>query len=263
MRFFPQLWTGATAQYPIIRRRIVRTVVNSFLAGAADKALDGGERRLEWDIAASGLTNAERDQLQALFDEVEGRLRTFTFMDPMQNLLLSTDDLTADSWTRGPLLQLTSGLADPEGGTKATQVVNTGAAAQRITQAISGFAGFQYCFSLWIRSAVSTQVALLRFAGGQIHSSIYGVTSLWNRICLSGKLTSAAESIEHGCELQPGVSVELFGSQLEAQVGPSGYKRRLEESAVITNARFRDDQLSFTAHGPNNHSVAFGITATV
>jgi hypothetical protein len=263
MRFFPQLWTGASGQYPLVRRRITRTVTNTLMSGWQRKSIDAGERRVEWDLVATGLTTTERDELQNLFDDVEGRLETFTFLDPMQNLFLWSEDLTASAWLRGPLLQFTGNMPDPFDETRSVRISNVGAAAQQVTQSIGGPAWYQYCLSMWARTDAATDLTLLRFANGNTDSSVLHVTTNWNRLCFSGKLNSTSEGVVHGIELPAGATVEIFGIQLEPQVGASGYKRRGGETAVFDKCRFREDHLTFTAEGPNEYSTSLGIMANL
>ena len=70
------------------------------------------------------MANATR--LISLYSDVEGRLGSFTFLDPTDNLLLWSEDLTQTAWESNSLLTITAGVADPKGGTSANQIANTG-----------------------------------------------------------------------------------------------------------------------------------------
>jgi hypothetical protein len=119
MLYFPQLSTGAVAQYPLIKRRVYRTVTNRLADGRRIRLSDAAAQRVEWEIAFEALSDAERRQLEQFFASAEGRLREFTFLDPAGNLLAYSEELTAGAWTRGPLLTLVQGMADPLGGSAA------------------------------------------------------------------------------------------------------------------------------------------------
>jgi len=76
---------------------------------------------------------------------------------------------------------------------------------------------------------------------------------------LSGKFGGSEESITFGIELGAGGSADLFGMQVEAQAGASGYKKTLSAGGVYPAARFLDDNLAVTADGPGQHSCKVRI----
>ena len=71
MKYFPQLESGATVQYPLRKIRRQRCVVNSHLDGRLRKLLDALETQVEWELALTGLTSLERGNLETLFQEME------------------------------------------------------------------------------------------------------------------------------------------------------------------------------------------------
>ena len=166
MLYFPQLDSGASVQYPFVKRRIFRTVVNTLADGSAAKLLDPGATMVAWELQFASLSGAERARLEGFFHAVEGRLGSFTLLDPTENLLLWSGDLDAGVWTAGPQLSVTGGIADPGGGTSATHLANTGAADQSITQSIEAPGWYCYCFSVYARSSATGRLTLFRSAGG-------------------------------------------------------------------------------------------------
>jgi hypothetical protein len=66
MLYFPQLSTGSLAQYPIQKRRVMRTVVNQAADGNQYKLADAKAEAVEWTLKFQTLTGAERDALIAL-----------------------------------------------------------------------------------------------------------------------------------------------------------------------------------------------------
>ena len=86
---------------------------------------------------------------------VEGAARrAFTFLDPTDNLLCWSEKLDESVWERNSLLTITAGIADPNGGTNATRVSNTGSGALSIQQTVNGPGWFQYAFGVQARSDV-------------------------------------------------------------------------------------------------------------
>lgn len=261
MIFFPQLETGAAGQFPVRRRGVSRTVVNRAADGSEVKLEDPGAARVEWTVTSAELTAAEWDAISSMLAEVEGSLATFTFLDPLDNLLEQSQAFEASAWTRDPFIALVGGIADPLSGTGGTQVTNSGLAVQRISQPIDGHGAFQYCFSVWARSPLATEVKLFRSADGAVAET--GVTAIgnWRRISSSGKLVSIGESMTVGIEFPAGSTVEIFGAQLEAQLGASAYKRTLGQAGVYTEARFSEDRVIVTATGLSQFGTTLKITA--
>src|SRR5579863_3831656 len=124
MFYFPQLSTGAIGQYPIQKRRLTRTVTNEATDGVMFKLVDTNAVAVEWTLQFTTMSDDESNALALLFNNVEGQLGSFTFLDPTDNLLLWSEDLTQPAWSANSLLTITGGVADPNGGTSATQLSN-------------------------------------------------------------------------------------------------------------------------------------------
>ena len=259
MQVFPQLSSGAVTQWPIRRNRVSRTVVNESMDGTRIKLGDSGADSMEWDLQFSAITDSERNALWQLFENCEGRLGSFTFLDPADNLLSWSEKLDEPVWSANALLTISSGIADPEGGTQATRLVNTSGGALRIEQIVDGPARLHYAFSVQARSAAPTPLTVYRQATADLVSSVVDVDSQWKRYLLSGSFTSTDESLVFGLELGAGHTVDVYGMQVEAQTGGSNYKKTFSRSGVYPEARFADDVLSVTADGPNRHSCSVRI----
>src|SRR6266545_360366 len=134
MTVYPQLATGALVQYPLHKTTLRRTIVNSRLDGTLEKLADSGAAYVRWTLAYRGLTDAEWEQLDQLFRYAEGRLRTFLFLDPLDNLLKFSDDLLQATWSGDPNVEIGSATTDPLGGGAARSLNNQSAAIGRIHQ---------------------------------------------------------------------------------------------------------------------------------
>ncbi len=115
--YFPQLTSGALAQYPIKKTRLVRTIKNVLPDGSMVLLADPGGARLLWQMAYTSLSTVDVGALQAHFEACVGPYHAFTFIDPTDNMLVSSFDLTATGWQTSSLIQLSAGMADPDGGT--------------------------------------------------------------------------------------------------------------------------------------------------
>ena len=112
MLVFPQLVTGASALYPVTRRSIQRTVVNTLGDGSTVVFADPDAAAAQWELHASGMRLAEWNAIQALFLATSGMWQTFTFLDPAGNLLSDSETLSGGAWTNGGLIELTSAVAE-------------------------------------------------------------------------------------------------------------------------------------------------------
>jgi hypothetical protein len=261
MLHFPQLSSGALAQYPFSKRRTSRTVANAHPDGSTSKLLDSSFDLVKWQLVFSELTTEERNALESFFEAAEGRLEEFTFLDPTNNLLLWSEDLTASAWVKDPMLQLTGSIQDPEGTTRATGIGNTGGTSQRIQQAISAPAWFRYCFSFYARSDQPVNVSLLRSTTTAEDRVTIVSGPNWRRLVQSGNSQSGEEAISFGIELEAGSSVEVYGMQVEAQPNPSTYRKTTTRSGVYQKCRFDSDKLQMAADGPEQHSCSVWLMA--
>jgi hypothetical protein len=259
MLYFPQLVTGSVAQYPLRRERSLRTVVNEVSDGRAVKFGDPDAETVEWRLHLAGLTDAELAAIEDLFQDCEGRLGTFTFLDPADNLLSWSEALTESIWQKGPLVELTESIQDPLGTDRATRIHNGNQTSQAVEQTLPVTASFTYAFSLYARSDQATTLTLNATAASAADSDSFPVTSSWRRCVLSTQLGSADEAVSFGVEIPSGASVDVFGLQVEAQPGASAYKRTATRGGVYTKARFTEDVLTVTTEGAEQNSLVVRI----
>ena len=166
MLVFPQLATGAAALYPVTRRNVTRTVVNALGDGSTVVFGDPDAGMREWELRATGLTLNEWTAIDTLFQAVAGRFATFTFLDPFGNLLLRSEEFGDPAWDNSALIQLTPGVGDPLGTTRATQVVNAGSAAGAMAQTLAVPGNFRYTLSVWAKTTGVSNVTLSATTSG-------------------------------------------------------------------------------------------------
>jgi hypothetical protein len=241
MLTYPQLATGALAQFPLRKRRRSRTVVNAAAGGSRIAYSDPAGATVEWQLAYTDLSDAELAALQAFHAAAEGSLNGFTFVDPTANLLAWSEDLGHAAWSRDPMLSATA-------GTDCWHLANAGAAAQSIRQTLSAPDEYLYCFGVWVRSAQPATVTLT--IGAQRGALTVGDS--WTRIWRAGR------GVVFGIELPAGAAVDVRGPQVEAQAAPSQYKISTT-GGVYENARLRDDAFCFTTTDLNRHSTTVNI----
>jgi hypothetical protein len=255
MTTYPQLETGALSQFPVQKNRRPRTVVNEASDGSTIKLTDPPGAVTEWVLTYAELSDTEATALLGFFAAVEGTLNGFTFLDPAGNLLAWSDQLTEAVWQIDPLLGLTGGKADPEGGTLGWQLSNIGAAGQGVGQTLAVPGAYQYCLSAYVRAATAASVGLT--AGSQAVQR--AVTSEWTRISWTSNGDAQATSVRFGIEVGAGEVVEVYGLQVEAQAAASGYKASTL-GGVYEGAHLGDDVLTITSTDANRHSCKVKIT---
>lgn len=260
MLYYPQLTSGSISQYPLSRINRRRTVRNVLADGSDLRTEDEGADQVTWDLNYTHLTTAEYATIEQLFEAVEGRLGTFTFTDPSDNLLTWSEDFAQSAWTSDPLIQIAGGSDGPVGVKNAVQLTNTAQAAQRLGQTIASPSWFQYCFSAYLRSDVPCTVQLIVSSpSGQLRRAFTAGPS-WTRAVSSVLLSGTQDDgVYVGLELPTGCRVIMYGPQIEAQAGAGPYKKTTDLAGIYTNSRFDSDSLTLTTTGPNQHSCSVRI----
>jgi hypothetical protein len=259
MLVFPQLSTGASSLYPLTKTTRQRTVVNTLGDGSVVVSADPDAANLGWEMRAKGLTLAEWSAIEALFQAASGMWQTFTFLDPEGNLLAESGDFGASAWTNGALMTLTTGATDPYGTTRATAVTNASETTGAIAQTLAVPGNFQYCLSVWARTASGTSVTLSLSTAGSTATKTFALGTQWTRVSLSANLGQITESVTFSVQITSAGSIDLFGMQVEAQRGPSDYKQTGTNGGVYANARFGGDTITVTAQGTDVYDAVIQI----
>jgi hypothetical protein len=264
--FFPQLASGALAQYPIQKTRAVPTIRNVLPDGNLILAsgLDFNPRssRMAFQLTYTDLDITDMQALKAHFQACLGPFRAFTFVDPTDNMLVSSSDLSAASWQRGAI-QIISGAVDPDGGNQASILTNVSQASQQIVQTLAVPANYQYCLSAYIASAQPQTVTLSRTGTKTSNSTTLAIGPTWTRVVSSGRLNDAGTSLTSGVILMPGQQVTVYGIQLEAQLQPSRYRATGNTGGVYASAHWAVNELAVVAQAPNLFATSFSIETTV
>lgn len=259
--YFPQLSTGCIGQYPITRRSGRRTVVNVLADESEIRMPDAGAAAVRWQLSYTNLTRDEISALQSLFESTSGRWQSFTFLDPTDNLLNFSEDVSQPCWESDPLLAMNAASIDPFGGAGAWRMTNTAQSTQAMRQWVPVPGWYQYCFTVYLRADKTSPVELYSEDGSEeLITSAMADTS-WKRIQHSFRMTSTAERLACGIRLAAGQSVFAFGCQLEAQLGSGGYKKTRDQAGIYDGARFDQDDLQAAATGANQYACTVQIVS--
>jgi len=262
MLYFPQLLTGAMAQYPLKRKRVGRVALNVSPGGEEVKLWDPEDERLEWELHLSGLTDAEWGAIEGLFHACEGSLQAFCFLDPTSNLLAWSGDLSRTVWRRDAQLAVSSGSPDPFGGNQATRLVNTGQTEQTLSQALDVPAGFHHCFSIYVRGA-GGRVRLRQWSSSRSTATEFELRNSWRRISHSATLGGSETRVHFGVVVPAGGSVDVYGPQVEPHRGASDYKETRERGGIYPNTRFASDELRVRSEGVDSHASVIRIATSL
>ncbi len=260
--FFPQLSSGAVAQYPIRKTRIARTVRNILLDGSEITYPDIGAAQLVWQLGYTALSLQDLDALTTHFNNCQGRLQPFTFIDPTDNMLGNSANLMGPLWQTASSIQVGANIADPIGGTAAFSATNNGQVSQQIAQTVLVPSGYQFCFSIYVQSAQPAPLELIRSGPTNQQATNVMAGVQWTRVISSGVLADQGSSLKVAVNLMPGQKIFLYGPQLEAQATPSRYRPTVH-GGVYANAHWGVDELPISADAPNLFSTAFTIGAAI
>jgi hypothetical protein len=261
MTVFPQLSSGAVAQFPFQRELRQRTLSNRSADGTDIRVADVDFHERVWEIAFNGLSDAEWQHLADMFRAVEGRLREFLFLEPAANLLSWSEQFSNAVWVKGAGLVVTGGQSDPAGGSAATRLTGGGSAGF-LRQTLAIPAAFHYNASVWARTTATAAKLRVSDTGGLLVETSFDGSNVWKRYSVGSHLSSLSELTDYSIVVPAAASVDVYGPQLEAQPSASLYKRTLKQAGVYPRARFDMDVLADRATGVDQHSGVIRISWT-
>jgi hypothetical protein len=218
---------------------------------------------MAWQFSYTNLPPNDLAALQDHFSACSGPVHAFTLIDPTENMLVSSSDLSGAPWQYSPLITFAPNAADPNGATSAFTVTNTGEASQEITQTLAVPSGYQYCFSLYAVSAQPASLSLVRRGPSTQDVLQTPIGPSWSRLVSSGRLSDSGTSLTIGISLAPGQLLTIFGPQLEPQLAPSPYRPATQRGGVYANAHWAEERLTVTADAPDLFSTSFTIEAAI
>lgn len=261
--FFPQLSSGAIAQYPIQKTKMSRTVRNVMQDGSVISYADPDGARLIWQLGYTALPLRDIGLLIAHFNACQGRLHAFTFIDPTDNMVTNSSNLLSLPWQCSNLIQVAGNRADPTGGSSAFTVTNNGQTNQTFSQTLAVPSGYQYCFSVYVLSAEPAPIELIRIGSTSQDITTAMTDSQWTRVISSGTLSDQGTTLTVAVSLAPGQQIAIYGPQLEPQILPSRYRPTGVWGGVYQNAHWGVDELPLSADEPDLFSTAFTIETAI
>jgi hypothetical protein len=246
MNWFPQLGSGALAQYPLNRNRQWRAIMNTLESGETITLQDAPGGWIEWRLRYEELTDAEVANLTGFFETSRGEAGSFGFVDPFANLLGWSEDLAKPDWQKG-LLAVSGPAGDPLGTQRGWTVQNGNGAEQALSQTLSIPGEYAACFSAYVRSDSAGTVGIARDS----NRVNVPVGPQWKRIQVSGGAAAGATASTFSIVLSAGSTLLVFGLQVEVQPWPSIYRLTGAASGILEETRFEGGELKVihTARG--------------
>jgi hypothetical protein len=131
-----------------------------------------------------------------------------------------------------------------------------------VAQVLDVPGNFQYSISVWARTQGGSNATLTALTTGASANSPIQLDGTWKRFSFTIDLSLMTDSVTFGVALDAGASVDLFGMQVDAQTGPSDYKRTGEGGGVYSRARFSSDSVTIKAQGTDVYDAVVRILAT-
>lgn len=260
---YPQLASGAVAQYSIQRVRRSGAARIDTPGGASIQGPASGAQSVEWLIGYRGMTGAEAGELRALFEQCRGRLGTFLFVDPLANLLSSSEELAASLWQKQAGVVVSAGGWDAGIRGRIHTMTNGGGSEAGVAQSVGVDRARQYAFSGYVRSAVGASVVFRASAGAEAVQAVESAAGVWKRVYLPVRFAAEGTGLTCGVSVSGGASVEVCGLQLEAQPAPGVYKPSAIAGGVFPEARFGMDELLITAEDQDRFRADVTIYAEI
>jgi hypothetical protein len=258
MSTYPQIGQGTVSQFPLRRTRNWRAITNQLESGEQFIVPDAQGGQIEWYLRYADLSDPETVSLNNLFTASFGSYGSFTFIDPLANLLGWSEDFSKPDWQLSLLTQ-SPGAADPLGTQRASSLANGTTGALQLSQSLGISGDFVTCFSAWVYASAAGTVTLQR-DGSQITSP---VGPQWTRVYLSGTGTPGATSSTFSIGIPAGETVSVFGPQVEAQPFPSIYRQSTTALGIYEETYFANDDMTMASTAPGLSSCSIKLISRV
>lgn len=257
MLAFPVLRTGCLAQQGVRRQRSWRMRRNELPNGSTVHAEDSAERWTRWELPLTDLTQVECDELLDLFSSTRGRLDSFVFADPLANTLAWSEDLLQPTWQKDALLEIEkTGTSD---GVAVHRLSHTAGTMQGVKQGLMLPGSFPVCWHAAARGSGSFQLRVTR--GSEARSVGVELSGQWQRLVVNGPLAAGLSTTTFEVLTGTGAVAEISELQVDVQANPSAYRPSSDQNGVYPTTRFDQDELRWTALGPDRYAMKVRLGA--
>jgi hypothetical protein len=253
MIVFPALQSHAIVQLPTQCTTNVRVAEVKTVSNHSHSYVDATHKYKAWNLVFRHLNDVERATLTNFYLAAEGRLRTFRFLSPFENLHRHSDLMLA-YWTADPQLLIQGSQTDAFGSLSAIRISNPTASAGRFVQLLDAPGWFRYTSSLYVSGS---QLDCRLYAASVNESTGTKLTGGmgWTRTSVTFSGLSSSLSLQAGIEIGPFSEVTICGPQLEVSAAPSTYKQTDHRNGIYVHCRFDNDTLTWESEAVNSHST--------
>ncbi len=248
--------------YPLAREARYTTRVNQMVDSSEYRATELATPLFRWQLNLAPLEDSDLADLQSFFLARGGPYESYVFLDPLDNLLQWSEDFSQAAWqkTSPAELQITPGGVDPLGGNAAQVLSNTGAGSNAVRQFLAAPpAGITFTGSVWLKASGASVTLRLTDSAAEVFSRTVTPGPQWLRFHLTATFAGSGPQVGWEIEIPAGVSVQVFGAQMVAAAGPSGYTRTTTVSGFHPNCRFETETFAHRVLGPNVNEVRLAI----
>ncbi len=253
--YFPVLRSGVAVQYPVSRMEEFWLAEVETPGGAVWRSATGRRPVRRWLLELEEISDEEATALEALYEACRGGWETFSFADPLGNLLSWSEDVSRPVWEKSPGVAVSR--AGGEAGAAEFLVVNSSGAAGRIWQALDLAPGAAICFSCEIQGSPGQEASILA-AGAERRILADGA---WKAAHVTG--VSAGGPQQVGLELPAGAALRIRSLQAETQVAPSDYQPTYETGGIFPKTRFAQDGLRIVSMAPGRNRARITLESVV
>lgn len=253
--YFPVLRSGVAVQYPLSRVEEFWLAEAEAPGGAWWRAATGRRPVRRWRIELDEISDEEAAALAAFYEACRGGWETFSFAEPMGNLLSWSEDLARPEWGKSPGISVSR--AGGEAGAAEFVVVNGSGATGRLWQELDLAPGAAVCFSCEIQGSPGQEAAIL--AAGALRR--VAAEGAWRAAHVSGVSAGGPQLV--GLELPPGAAVRVRCLQAETQIAPSEYRPTYEIGGIFPRTRFAQDGLCIISVAPGRSRAKITLESVV
>lgn len=251
--YFPQI-AGVTTSLPYAESLAFNTrTTDNEAAGKRFASSRVPDPVRQFGVVFDNINATGRDELEAFFDAMKGRLNAFQFLNPGGNLIQRSEDFSHASWTKSNV-SVGAAQADPNGGSNGYRL--TGSASDSYIRSeflpdgdaltVANGDALTFTASVWFKAVSAPHdLAIAFYHSGGTATKLVPITLAWQRFWFTWTAdTDNALSVQIGGSSTWGssVAVDVYGPQVAPLPGPGGYHPTPAGYGLFPQCRFVRDE---------------------
>lgn len=253
--YFPVLRSGVAVQYPLSRAEEFWLAEVEAPGGFLWRSPAGRPPLRRWRLVLDEISDEEASALESFYEACRGGWETFSFADPMGNLLAWSEDPSRPAWGRSPGVSVSR--AGGDAGAAEFLVVNSSGAAGLLWQDLDLAPGAAVCFSCEIQGAPGQEAAIV--AAGTRRPVV--AAGAWKAEHVTGVSPGGLQRV--GLEVPGGAALRVRALQAVAQIAPSEYQPTYETGGIFPETRFAQEGLWIVSVAPGRSRAMITLESVV